>query len=134
MAATTADRNTPHKDGELIAVPLAANAVIPAGVIVCANATGYGVNGSTSTTLTYLGRSDEAADNTGGADGAKSILVRRLKAFKFANDGSDPVTQARLGKACYIVDNQTVAATNGSNTRSAAGIVVGVESDGVWVQ
>jgi len=39
-----------------------------------------------------------------------------------------------LGKTCYIVDDETVAKTNGTNTRSAAGTVVGVESDGVWVQ
>lgn len=133
MSATAQDRNTPLKGVELIAVPVAANAVIPAGVIVVANATGFAANGTTATGLTYLGRSDEAVDNTGGADGAKSIAVRRAKAFKFGNLAGDLVTQASLGKVCYIADNQTVAATSGTNTRSQAGIVLGVESDGVWV-
>lgn len=133
MSATTADRNTPHMDGKLIPVPMAAGAVIPAGVIVAANATGFATNGATATTLTYLGCSDQAVDNSAGADGAQYILVRRGKAFQFANLAADPVTQASFGKPCYIADNQTVAATSGSNTRSQAGIVLGVDSDGVWV-
>ncbi len=132
MTATTKDRNTVFKDAELVAIAIAANAVIPAGVIVCANATGFAVNGSTSTTLTYLGRSEEAVDNTGGADGAKTIQVRRGKLFKWANEGTDLVTQVSIGKPCYIVDNQTVAKTNGTNTRSAGGVVLAVEADGVW--
>ena len=134
MSALTADRNTPWKRAELIPVPVAVNARIYAGALVVANATGFAVPGSTATTLTYLGRAEVAADNTGGSDGAKVVQVRRLRAFKFANHGADPVTQAELGKACYIVDDQTVAKTNGGNTRSAAGKVVGVDADGVWVE
>lgn len=134
MTATTLDRNTSHRDTQLLCVPMAANAVIPAGVIVAANATGFAVNGLTSTTITSLGISDIAMDNTGGTDGAQTILVRRGKAFKLANLAADPVTQASIGKPCYIADNQTVAATHGGNTRSVAGTVLGVEADGVWVQ
>lgn len=134
MGALTADRNTPMKAGESIAVPVAANAVIHAGALVVANATGYAAPGSVATTLTYLGRAEEAVDNTGGADGAKTVTIRRKAAFKFANHGADLVTQAELGKSCYIVDDQTVAKTSGTSTRSAAGKVLGVESDGVWVE
>lgn len=132
--ALTADRNTPSKDGELISVPVATNKKIFAGALVAANATGFATPGAAATTLTYLGRAEESVDNTGGADGAKSVLVRRGKAFKFKNSGGDAVTQAELGKTCYIVDDETVSKTNaGGNTQSAAGKVLGVESDGVWV-
>jgi hypothetical protein len=131
--ALAADRNTPMKDAELVSVPVAANAVIYAGALVAANASGYAAPGSTATTLTYLGRSEEKVDNTGGSNGAKSALVRRGKAFKWKNSSSDAVTQADLGKTCYIVDDETVAKTNGTSSRSAAGIVLGVEADGVWV-
>lgn len=131
--ALTADRNTPHKDGEIIAVPVAAATKIFAGSIVAANATGYATKGAVATTLTYLGRADEYVDNTGGADGAKTIQVRRGKAFKWKNSGTDAVTQAELGKTCYIADDETVSKTNGTNTQSAAGKVVGIDSDGVWV-
>lgn len=129
-----ADRNTPVKDGEVVAVPMGANAKIFAGALTVANATGYAAPGSTATTLTYLGRAEEYKDNTGGADGAMTIQVRRKKAFKWKNAAADLVTQAELGKTCYIVDDETVAKTNGGNTRSAAGKVVGIESDGVWVE
>ncbi|MDN7916149.1 hypothetical protein [Burkholderia cepacia] len=134
MSATTQDRNTPYIDGEIVGVPVKANTVIRAGVIVCASATGLAVEGSAATNLTYLGRADQYVDNSTGADGAKTVQVRRLKAFKWENLGTDAVTQAQLGKACYVADNQTVAATDGAGTRSKAGIVVGIDADGVWVQ
>lgn len=132
--ALTKDRNTQLKDGELISVPVGNAEAIFAGSLVAADATGYAVPGAVATTLTYLGRAEEYVDNSAGADGAKNVLVRRGKAFKWANSGADPVTQASLGKVCYIVDDETVAATNGANTRSAAGTVVGVDADGIWVQ
>lgn len=134
MPPLAADRNTPMKDGGLIGVSVAANAKIYAGAIVVANANGYATPGSTATTLTYLGRAESFVDNTGGADGAKTVQVRRKMAFRFANAAADLVTQAEFGKTCYIVDDLTVAKTNGGNTRSAAGKVVGVEADGVWVE
>lgn len=133
MTATTQDRNTPLKDGELIVVPVAAGAKIPAGTIVVASATGFAAPGSTAPTLAYLGMADAYVDNSAGADGAVSVPVRRGKAFRWANDPSDPVTQASLGRACYIADNQTVAKSNGTNTRSQAGVVVAIDADGVWV-
>ena len=129
----TADRNTQMKDGELIAVPIATAKKIFAGSLVAANATGYATPGAVAATLTYLGRAEETVDNA-GADGALSVLVRRGKAFKFANSAADAVTQASMGKVCYIEDDQTVSATSATGARSAAGIVIGVETDGVWVQ
>jgi len=132
--ALTADRNTPLKDGELVPVLVAANAKIYAGALVVANAAGFAAPGSVATTLTYLGRAEEYVDNTGGIDGAKTVLVRRGKAFQFKNHGADPVTQASLGKVAYIVDDETVAGSNGGNTRSASGKVVQIDAGGVWVQ
>ncbi|WP_027366940.1 hypothetical protein [Desulfocurvibacter africanus] len=132
--ALSADRNTPFEDGELVSAPVAASTKCYAGGIAVANANGYAAPGSTATGLTYLGRFEETVDNSSGQNGGKVIQIRRKKAFKWKNSGTDAVTQASLGKTCYIVDDETVAATNGTNTRSAAGIVVGIDSDGVWVQ
>lgn len=133
MPASTTDRNTPHRDALLIAVAVAAGAVIHGGTMVCADATGFATPGATADDLTYIGMADEAVDNTDGADGDTTVLVRRGRAFKWANHGADPVTQASLMKDCYIVDNQTVAATDGGATRSKAGKVLAVDADGVWV-
>ncbi|EAU53533.1 hypothetical protein [Mariprofundus ferrooxydans] len=132
--ALTADRNTPMRDGDLIEPPVATGVAIKSGSLVAANATGFATPGAAATTLTYLGRAEEAVDNTLGADGAVTVKVRRKKAFKFANSATDAVTQASLGKACYIEDDQTVAATNGTGTLSAAGTVIGIDTDGVWVE
>ncbi|WP_181297021.1 hypothetical protein [Pseudomonas sp. Q2-TVG4-2] len=132
MPALTRDRNTPLKNAEVIGVPAATNTVVYAGAIVVATATGFAAPGSTAVGLTYLGRAEESVDNSSGADGAATVLVRRLNAFKWGNDGS--ITQAHQGKTAYIVDDQTLAATDGTGTRSAAGRIVGIESDGVWIE
>ena len=55
--------------------------------------------------------------------------------FRVGNSSAgDAITKADIGAACYIVDDQTVAKTSGTNTRSPAGIVDGVDSLGVWVR
>lgn len=130
----TASRNTPHKDGDLLPFAVAAGAKIFGGGLTVLNASGFAEPGSVSATLTYLGRAEDNTDNTGGADGAKTVLVRRKKVFKFLNSVADPVAQADLGKAVYIVDDQTVAKTNGAGARSAAGKLVGIDADGVWIE
>jgi hypothetical protein len=132
--ALSKDRDTLRKaDSEFYHVPVAASAVIYAGALVVNNA-GYAAPGSVATTLVALGRAEESVDNTGGANGAKSVTVRR-GVFKFKNSSAgDAIGLTELGKDVYIVDDETVAKTNGTNTRSVAGKVRGVDSDGVWVE
>jgi len=132
--ALTQDRNTPMKDNGLVTIPVAAGVRIHAGAIIVANATGFAAPGTTALNLIYEGRAEEAVDNTGGADGAVTVKVRTGKRFKFKNLAADPVTQASQGKVAYIVDDETVAATNGAGTRSAAGIVTNVDADGIWIK
>ena len=127
-----AERNTELRDGTLITPPVAATTKIEAGKLVCANATGYAVEGSTATTLTALGRAEETVDNSAGADGALKVQVRR-GAFKLKNSATNAVTQACLGKTVYIEDDETVA-KDASTTKSAAGKCIELDSDGVWVE
>ena len=127
-----ADRNTEMKDGELLSLPIAAVNVY-AGALVAVNSSGYLTKGQVATGMTYLGRAEEQVDNSAGNAGDKSIKVRRGKAFKWKNSGTSAITQADLGKVCYIEDDQTVSKTDQAGTLSAAGTIVGVESDGVWV-
>lgn len=133
MVAMTQDRNTSRRERGLLQVLVAASAMIFAGSIVCVNADGFAVEGDTDPDLIYMGRAEHAVDNTGGADGNVSLLVRTDGAFQFENSATDPVTQASIGMLCWVVDNQTVAATSGTGTRSACGRVVGIDSEGVWV-
>ncbi len=130
--ALAADRNTEMKDGELLPVPMAA-VLIYAGAIVAVNSSGYATKGQAAVGMTYFGRAEEQIDNSAGSNGSKSILVRRGKAFRWKNSGTSAIVQADLGKVCYIEDDQTVSKTDQAGTLSAAGVVVGVETDGVWV-
>jgi hypothetical protein len=131
--ALTQDRNTPMRDGELVSAPVAAVKIF-AGSLVAINAAGYATPGAVATTLKYFGRAEEQVDNSAGAAGDRSVLVRRGQAFKWLNHGADPVVQADLGANCYIVDDQTVAKTSGGATRSVAGKVIQVDADGIWVE
>lgn len=59
-----------------------------------------------------LGRAEAGVDNTSGADGDVVARVRKAtaKAFKWANSAStDEITQAEVGAACYLVDDQESA-------------------------
>ena len=129
--ALTADRNTPFRDSELFPVPVAASTTIYAGSLVVSNANGYAAPGSAIAGLVALGRAEEQVIN-GGANGAKTVAVRRNKAFKFANSGTDAVVQADLGRSCYIEDDQTVCHT--ATSKSVAGTVLQLDTDGVWVK
>ncbi|MDD3328863.1 MAG: hypothetical protein PHW25_17415 [Zoogloea sp.] len=131
MTATTTPRNTPERQGDVIGAPAKGSALLLAGTIAVANA-GYAAPATTATGLVALGRVEETVDNTAGADGAAVVKVRR-GIFKFANQAGDLVTQANAFTDCYLVDNQTVAATSAGNTRSRAGKVIAVEPDGVFV-
>ena len=127
------DRQTPRRDLGLIRVPVKANVIVRAGFIAVAGSTGFAEEGKTATGLTYLGVFDETIDNTGGTDGDCLVMVRTHQAFLLDNASSDSVTQASVGKKCFITDAQTVSATSATNTKSEAGVVLEVTNEGVWV-
>lgn len=133
MTALTQDRNTSRRDGNQVEPPVAATTRIWGGAIVCINAGGYAVPGATATTLRAVGVAEGRADNSAGVAGAIRVRCRKGP-HRFANSGStDAIALTDVGSDCYIVDDQTVAKTNGTNTRSVAGKVFDVDADGVWV-
>lgn len=75
----------------------------------------------------------QSKDNTGGANGAKTVRVF-AGVFKLKNSSSgEALTITEVGKNCYLVDDEQVSKTDNSGTRSLAGVVVAVDTDGVWV-
>lgn len=135
MTALAADRNTPRADGAINTYPVAAATLIYAGSIVCiSTVSNLAVKGSTATTLKAVGRALDRADNSAG--GASAINVdAEAGIFRFANSSAgDLIVLGDVGSDCYIVDDQTVAKTNGTSTRSRAGKVINVDAQGVWVQ
>lgn len=130
----TKDRNTVRRDGVQYSDPVAAATRIFAGSLLCLNAAGNAVPGSTSATLKARGVAQEHVDNRDGAAGDLRVESRR-GVFPFANSTStDEITRADIGASAYIVDDQTVAKTSATNTRSIAGVIRDVDSNGVWVE
>jgi hypothetical protein len=134
MTALAQARSTSRKESDKYVLAVGAAQKIFQGALVCRNATGYAVKGSTSTTLKALGMAEALADNTSGADGAITVAYRS-GCFKWANSAAgDLIAALDIGNDCYIVDDQTVAKTNGGATRSRAGIIDSIDPDGsVWV-
>lgn len=132
--ALSADRNTPLREGQREGHPVKAATKIYAGGLTCLDASGWAVPGSASTTLTCIGRAEEQVDNSAGANGDLTVTTRR-GTFRFKNSSAgDAITRAEIGDTCYVVDDETVAKTNGGSTRSAAGIIRDVDAQGVWVE
>lgn len=134
MTALAADRSSPQRANSEFSFPVAASTKIFAGSIVCINASGLATKGATSTTLKTVGVAVEQADNSAGAASAINVKVRR-GLWQMANSSAgDAIALADVGAQCYVVDDQTVAKTNGTSTRSVAGIVRDVDAGGVWVE
>lgn len=129
----TADRNTLAKEGNFINPPVAAAKKIFAGALVALDASGNATPGAVATTLKSAGRAEEFVDNSAGAAGDLKVTIRK-GIFKFGNYASDLITRADIGNPCYIVDDEQVAKTNGGATRSVAGTIFDVDTDGVWVR
>ncbi|PAL25482.1 hypothetical protein [Sphingopyxis sp. GW247-27LB] len=134
MAALTEDRIAQERQGRNFSRPVAADKKIFLGALVCLSATGYATPGATATTLVADGIAMSSADNTDGADGDIRVDVRK-GTFPFKNSAAgDAITIADIGSDCYIVDDQTVAKTDGATTRSIAGKIVDLDAYGVWVE
>jgi hypothetical protein len=85
--------------------------------------------GATGTGLIALGRCEEQL-----AAGTKADIRVRSGIFPYENSGGgDAIANDDAGKTCYIVDDETVALTDDSSSRSIAGKIVRVDSYGVWV-
>ena len=126
MAALTKDRATPYRDGIELDFPVAANTKIYAGSLVCANSTGYAVPAADTAGLKFAGVALEQADNTGAANGASTVRLRRSGAFQF---DAASITQAMVGTAMYIVDDHTMDDASGPTNDIRIGVLVKYVAD-----
>lgn len=133
MVALTADRNTPLKSGDLRVGQVGAATKIFKGAIIMRNAAGYLIKGATAVGSFGAGVAQTLVDNTAGANGALSVSWRPGVAY-LANQPGDLCLVTDIGAKCWIVDDQTVAKTNGTATRSPAGVIEDVDANGVWVR
>ena len=131
MAALTSPRNTKSRIGNVFGFPIKANTTCIQGGIAVLDA-GYAAPGRTAAGLIAVGMTLETAAAVVAGDASARV---ETGIFKFANSAAgDLIAQANVGADCYIVDDQTVALTDGGATRSRAGKISAVDADGVWVQ
>ena len=132
MAALTVPYDTHHKDGELVAYPLAANTTIYKGALVALTA-GLAKPGSDTAGVAFVGVAYETKVNqastilpggagVAGAAGALSIRVQKTGAYLYNRAAS---TVADIGKAVQVADDNTVA-TTGTVNAIVAGYIVEV--------
>ena len=133
MSALTQERNTAKRTGVLLTLGSAAAVVHYAGALAARDVNGNSTPGAVATTLRGVGRVKETVDNSTGVAGDEFVDIEK-GIFRFANSvAADEITRADIGNDCYIVDDQTVAKTDGSGTRSIAGKIHDVDSVGVWI-
>lgn len=70
------------------------------------------------------------AVNNPGVDGAIKVEVEAGE-HKFA---SSDIVAADVGATAYFVDDRTLSKSHDTNTRPAAGKIIQVDDDGVWVE
>lgn len=134
MAPLTKDRNTPQSMGTRRSAMVAAAATLFGGSLICRNAAGFAVSGATAVGLVGIGVAQSRADNAQGADGDMAVPYE-AGVWSFASaGGADEITAADVGKLCFVVDDQTVAKTDGTGTRSPAGFIDKVDDTGVGVR
>lgn len=128
------ERGTKSRDGKTFARKVAAGVVIYQGGLTCLTATGFATPGAVATTLTGEGMALQTVDNSAGAAGDLTVEVEK-GCFQYKNSAAaDAITIAEIGDDCYVVDDETVAKSNGGATRSIAGKIVDVDAQGVWVR
>lgn len=131
MTAATEGRNTKRRNADQVSHLVNTAAVIYAGTLVTLlAASGKAVPAGTASAGVAVG----VAEDTVTGDGVKAVGVLR-GCFQFGNSAStDLIAKADVGNTCFIVDDQTVAKTDNSAARKAAGKIIDVDANGVWVE
>lgn len=132
MVALTENRSTLQlQPGDRVGLLGAAQGIF-SGALLMRNASGHVIEGATATGSVGIGRAEEPGTST-----TAGVTLQKFRegVFRYANSSAgDLITTADIGAVCYIVDDQTVAKTSATNTRSPAGAVVDVDALGVWVR
>lgn len=145
MTALSIERETPGTAALVPArgtYPIAANTRIFKGSQVALDSSGRAIPATTLAggAVRVVGKASHTLDNRtgselGGGAGAADLEVE-FGVFGWENSGGgDAIADDDAGKACYAVDDQTVALTSDGGARTPAGFISEVGEDGkvyVW--
>ncbi len=127
--ALARERNTEEFGDSVrtLTLTVAAGVTIYKGALVCLDATGKAIPGTTLAGGAVYAAGKALHTATAGEDVQVSCGVR-----KYLNSSSgDAITDAEVGLPFYVVDDETVAKTSNTGARLAGGFIVQVDSDGV---
>ena len=129
--ATTEGRNTKRRNADQVSALVNTGATIYAGTLITRlTASGNAVPAGTASAGVAVG----VAEDTVTGDGVKTCEYSR-GCYQFKNSASgDLIAAGDIGATCYIVDNDTVAKTDNRAARKAAGKIIDVDANGVWVE
>lgn len=132
MTVLSENKLTQSREGKTLEFPVAASTKIYSGALICVNAAGYAVAGSDTAGLVFAGVAEGQADNSTGGAGDIIVAVRRRGLEKLSLGHA--ITQANIGDAAFISDDQTVDlaanCANGIFCGVIAGFISGLEA---WV-
>lgn len=129
-AALTDNRDTPEYLGKMTG-PVQGSNTIFAGSIVAVDSNGLAVAASDAPGLKVIGRALVKSVNVlSDYVATKRIRVQR-GIFRWGNGGS--FTAANIGDLAYLLDDQTVTTAALATNDIIAGLIMDVDSDGVWV-
>lgn len=128
--ALTAERDTPSRGGHVYAFTQGSN-VIYAGSMVAINTSGKAVPAADSASFKVVGRAKATQDNTGSSYSAARTIEVEAGVFRWVNGGS--YTDANVGDLAYVSDDQTVFTAASATQDVIAGVIVDVDTSGVWV-
>lgn len=133
MTALTASRLTPRRSADRIGRPVSLAAVIYAGSLVALlDADGTAVPAGTAGSGHAIGVADRDVD--GSAPHGPHYVEAECGCWRFENStAGDEIAHVHIGQPAYIVDDQTVALTDGDGTRKLAGAIFDVDDEGVWI-
>lgn len=133
MTILSASRSTPKQVGDPIPARVGRGMAVDIGYkggMAAVNAAGFLAPAGLAASDIVCGRFLATYDNSAGAAGDISGEVEQ-GVFRWAN--GDSIVAADVGSPCYASDDQTVTLSDSAGTRPFAGIIVDVDTSGVWV-
>jgi hypothetical protein len=130
--ALTQDKKSEYKDGVEASYPVNEGSKIFAGALVAFDTNGDIIPGADTAGLVFAGVSLEYIDNSGGADGALNVLVRRKGVYRMKSSSS--LTKANVGNKVFLVDDQTVGLAATTTNDVFCGVIAEfISSSEAWI-
>lgn len=115
----------------LTAVDIAASTTVYKGSWVCINSSGYAVAGADTAGYRFAGLAENKVDNSSGSNGDTQVPVWTAGIIEATFDA---VTQADVGKECYILDSGTLTLVNSIENIRAGKVVEYIDSTSARVE